>query len=225
MGNMKNTIILLFIIISLPAYCSYRPIIIKKELKAASFVGEIKFIGYDSIYINRYSDYIHPVKTDSITGKDVRVYTQDSIWVIIRIYFQKLASGNDSIYSADMYSTNNWICYNSRPDSLPRRISNGFWPRINDSCLIVIDSTQRVSLFALIDDERYIFWDPYPNWGYNSVFVFDALFECYPLDGRNSTNHAVFKHNADFFKMKYACQYHCAINKKTLWDEIINESP
>lgn len=221
---MKTLFLILLILTSVPAYCSYRPILIKKELQEASFVGEIKFIGYDSTRVSRYSESYYAVAIDSLTGKEIRVHTKDSVWVISTIYFQKL--GSDSIFSAEVRPLFSLVRYNSRPDTLPKeRVSNGFCPKINDTCLMVLDSTQRISVFALIEDDQYIFWDPYYNTGWNSVFVFDDLFEFYPLFGTNSENHSVFRRCADFFKMKHASQFHCAITRSILWDQIVNESP
>ena len=220
---MKYITTLILILSSFSAFCAFRPILIAKELKTASFVGEIKFIGYDSIHVSLYSDYHQLVKIDTVTHKEEIVHSTDSIWVISRIYYKKVGIGNDSTFSVELLRSYFRFSYKPLADSLPTKVSNGFWPRVNDTCLIVIDSKENVSLFASIENDNYVFWDPYPNSSWYSVFVFDDFFECYSTDGRNSSKSSNSMRVADFYKMKYACGYHCFIKRKTMWEEIVNK--
>lgn len=223
---MKILVVILMNIITAVAYCAYRPIDITKEIQNANFVGEIKFIGYDSILVSVYSDYYHPVRTDSLSGKSVRVENQDSVWIMSKIYYQVLNSTSDSILSADIYSNHSWGRYRAKPDHFENiRVSNGFWPKLNENCLMIIDSTLRVSVFASIDLDSYIFWDPYFNTGWNSVFLFDNFFEFYPKNGKNSANSSILESCAKFRGLKYASQYHCRIEKWILWNHIVDQSP
>lgn len=223
---MKILIAILLNIIPSVAYCAYRPIDIKKEIKNANFVGEIKFIGYDSILVSVYSDYYHPVRTDSLSGMSVRVENTDSVWIMSKIYYQVLNSKSDSILTAEIYSNHSWGGYRARPDQFEKKgVSNGFWPKLNENCLLIIDSTLKVSVFAAIELDSYIFWDPYFNSGWNSVFLFDNFFEFYPTNGKNSANSSIFESCAKFCGLKYASQYHCIIEKSILWNEIVDESP
>lgn len=220
--GLKHIFALLFVLSTVPAFAAYRPIDIEREIEHASFVGEITFIGYDSVLVSKYSEAYYAFETDSITGKEVRVGTMDSVWIITRVFYKINGREGDAIDSADVRQQFSWVSYHSLPDSLPRmRVSNGFWPRTNDTTLLVLDSTGQVSIFALLDGNQYIFWDPYPNSGMNSVFAFDDHFKNYPDYGRNSSNHVAMKHTADFLHKQHASQYHCAIRKSIFWKDVV----
>lgn len=211
----------LFLTLPSVLLASYRPVDIQKEIQTANYVGEVIFIGYDSTLVSRYSDFLHPIEVDSITGEVKRVENHDSVWVISKIYYKRMENSNDSIYSANLMNNRSWNRYLPRPDSLPsKRVSNGYWPRINENCLIVIDSLGAVSIFGSIEETKYVFWDPYPNAGWNTVFAFDAPFEYYPVAKKNSYKSSPFTVTAKFLNCEYACQFHCSIEKKLLWEMI-----
>jgi len=218
--------ILTLIIVTTNSFGRYRPIDVIKELNNANFVGEIIFVGYDSIKIREYSSGFHRILTDSITGKEYAdtIYS-DSVWNINVIHLKPIKSQKDTIFSFGIYRVYSWMYYVSRPDSLPKEFpSHGFWPRSGDTCLVVIDLNNKVSLFAMIENDKYIFWDPYVNSSMDSVFLFDPPFEHYPNDTENNID-------SDYYLIvkrygrTFACEYHCSINKKEFWNVVMHNSP
>jgi len=225
---MKQVIyILTLIIITSNSFGGTRTIDLINELNNANFVGEIIFIGYDSIKISKYSSGFHRVLTDSITSKKYAdTLYSDSVWNVNVIYFESIKPQIDTIISFGIYRVHSWIYYVQRPDTLPKEFpSHGFWPRSGDTCLAVIDLNNKVSLFAMVKDDKYIFWDPYVNSSSNSIFLFDSPFESYPNDTENDIGSETYVTIAKRYGRTFACQYHCSINKKVFWNEIMPNSP
>lgn len=216
---MRTFLLLLFtVLFSVTGMSAYRPIDIEKEIREANFVGEIEFLGYDSIQVPRFSGGFQATVIDSITGERV-LAKNDTIWIMSSIFYRKLGIDSDSIYSSPVRLQFSWIQYRARPEELPEKItSHNFWPRMSEQCLLVADSLGAVSLFAAIEDEAYIFWDPYPNSSWMSIFSFDEHFEFYPENGKNSENSSTIKYAAEFKSRKKACAYHCIIRKSLFWE-------
>lgn len=209
---------LLSLTVPLVTFASYRPIDIKKELQRASFVGEIEFLGYDSTYVSLYSDGFHPTVFDSTKNENARVGAKDSVWVISKIFYRPISIEIDSIYTSEILPNITGNQYIQRPHILPRNgISNGFWPKEHDTCIIIINGKNQVSVFGIEQGAEYVFWDPYFNSGLNTVFVFDDNFRFFGEEGKNSSNNRIMASTADFFQKKYACQYHCSVRTESFW--------
>lgn len=194
-----------------------RTIDITKEIKAYSYYGEIVFKGYDTTKVSEYSKFYQRVLKDPKTGKSYPDTNYvDSVWVLSGVHLFRLDTKEDLL--AKVYRMHSWINYLVRPDTLPSKFtSHGYWPKIGDTCLVILDSDGFVSVFALASQEKYIFWDPYVNSSWNSYFVFDSPFEYYP----NKPTDRLLKISisiAELYKRPFAGQYHCAIRRKEFWD-------
>ena len=208
-------IILLFACES--AFPYTRTIDIAKEIQSASYYGEIIFKGYDTTKVSEYSKSYQRVLKDPKTGKEYPDTNYvDSVWVLSGVHLFRLDTQTDLF--AKVYGMHSWVNYRARPDTLPSRLpSHGFWPKIGDTCLVIVDAKGFISVFALAKKDKYIFWDPYVNSSWNSYFVFDTPFEYYakkPAEKYLKIN----KRIAEMYKRQFAGQYHCAIRRKEFWD-------
>lgn len=57
-----------------------------------------------------------------------------------------------------------------------KRLAQGFWPAINDTVLLVKSKNNSINLFADIDKEDYVFWSPYHNSSWNTIFFANRPF-------------------------------------------------
>lgn len=220
---MRKSFQIVIVLVLLPSviFARYRAIDVTAEIKNAKYVGEIVFSGYDSVKICK-SYY---TKIDSITKIEYKVYF-DSVWNIQQIYYKKSSGINDSVFQVNLFEPHPWIYYLAPPVSLPApppHPSHGFWPRIGDTCLIVIDSLNRVSLFAMLVGDKYVFWDPYPNSGWVSIFAFSSPFEHFSKPPESNFEIRSCDRVATRFGRESAAFFHCAIKQEEFWNEVMTE--
>lgn len=175
---MKSIFTLALVIISGIAHAKYRLIDMKRELSEASFVGELILLKYNFDRIPEYSKRERKMILDSLTGKE---YTDssyiDSINVPKSIIFINPKNGDTLNFSVYQYFQ---ASYRARPDTLPSRFpSIGYWPKISDTSLVIVDNKGSISFFGLKENDTYVFWDPYWNSSWNTIFIFDKPFSPY----------------------------------------------
>ena len=159
---MKLILITIFFGFSINTHASFRLININKEIANASFCSEVIFTGYDSIKVPYYSSGFQRVLFDSITGKEIPDTNYvDSTYIMTGINYLPYLQMNAKTQYANCNSIYSWIRYKVRPETLPKKApSHGFWPKLNDTCLVIIDESGFISTFAIKSNGNYIFWDP-----------------------------------------------------------------
>ncbi len=217
---MKTVLIILLFGLGFNLNASFRLININKEITNSSFCAEVVFTGYDSLKVPYYSSKFQRVIIDSITGEEIADtnYT-DSTFMMTGISFLPYLKKGAKIQKANCIERYSLIRYHERPKILPKRIpSHGFWPKLNDTCLVILNASGFVSTFALKVDSDYIFWDPYYNINWISIFVFDHPFLKYPKEplmkvGSFAADKAKDEGVKDF------SYFHCKVKVKDFWSK------
>jgi hypothetical protein len=222
---MRSIIIFsLILLIDQSSFARYRAIDLQEELKTAAFVGELVFSKYDTIGIPKYSQYYQRILKDSITGKEHSdtIYT-DSVFVLNKLYFIDEHGNSTTGIKIRQQILHDY--YWPRPDTLPRKsFSFGYWPKVGDTCLVVVDKEGYISIFGLAKDNNYIFWDPYQNSSWISIFAFDAPFKSFPKPPSSAFDISSCERDAKRFNRQFACKYHCIINRDQFWNEVMQKN-
>ncbi|MCB0402457.1 MAG: hypothetical protein KDD41_10265 [Flavobacteriales bacterium] len=203
---MKNLLFIVLICVCVEGFAKTRFIDLAEELDSASFVGELVFIGYDSILV-----WKNP-HAGAISG--------DNIYNIHYGYFIDVSNG-DTVKYRPMDHWHNWNFYKERPEKFTEILkSNGYWPRIGDTCLVVINKESRISVFAKLEFDTYTFWDPYHNNSWTSFIAYDGPFEClkrYETDWYKGISDRL----AARTNRESGCAFHVVISKKAFWEEVM----
>ena len=205
---MKKLLLILFtILVGVNSYSKTRYIDLIEELDSANFVGEVIFIGYDSIKVEA-----NPHKgTISI----------DSVYNIHYAYFINTLN-RDTIKFKPMDHWHNENYYKERPEQFSEKLaSNGYWPKFGDTCLVVINKENRISLFAKIENKIYTFWDPYFNTSWTSFMSYNGPFDCTETFQKNKWLKNSSKSLAVRHKREGACAFHLVITKKLFWEDVM----
>jgi hypothetical protein len=206
--TIKHIAIIAFLLSSFSSKARWRTIDIEGELKSAKFVGEIVFLGYDTAQVPCYN----PV----FWAPDYKIQQDtNKVWDLQSISYLDLKSQEEkkaiTIKNLAMH-----IPYYTKEDVLRENYFHiGFWPKVGDTCLLILDSLNRVSFFGEILKEEYCFWDPYDNIDHNTHFYFYPPFKRSNVEGfhkRMEKNYDTF-----FDKIKKENQsfgiYYCQIRK------------
>jgi hypothetical protein len=226
MNAMKRSLLLLVVLIPFFSLAKYRPIDLLAEIKSAAYVGEVIFTGYDSVKVSKYTKRNPLMVTDPKTGqKYADTLFLDSLYIIKTLYIKTIYEGN-SILTIGNCNAFSRSVYVERPDRLPGASpSHGFWPAIGDTCLVVIGSNYLVSVFASLDNNQYIFWDPYTNSSNTSIFAFDDPFKPLPGNTQTDAQNTSARNLADSFGRAYGSHFHCTVDKDVFWKEVMKRQP
>ncbi|HKC69295.1 MAG TPA: hypothetical protein VKG26_13750 [Bacteroidia bacterium] len=194
-----------------------RTIDIYDEIKNAILVEEVIFKSYDTIKVSEYSKSYQRILTDKKTGKEYNDTNYvDSVWVLNKVHYISTDSLHKKI-ETKVYCLHSWSKYYSRPNLLPRQLCCGYWPKINDTCLLVVDKKGATSFLGLYQHGKYIFWDPNLNTSYITFFIFDPPFDYYykppsKLEARETS------YMGNYTNRKFTSLNTCCIKKTDFWN-------
>jgi hypothetical protein len=181
-------IVLLFCCANVQAKSRY--VYLEKELRAASYAGEVVITGYAT-------------KTDSVSGK---------------LIIQSISCrSKDSTFTLLPWSKTQFpVAYNLTSSMPKREVEEGYWPDIGDTVLVVTDGDNRVSLFAEIMKEEYKFWSPYSTDAWTTVFYFNAPAKIVAYPGKLKKLQQNLEKHAMTEGYAYGSLYHCLLPKSEL---------
>lgn len=199
-------VILTTIIFQATSYAYTRQIYLDYELKKAKTIKEIIIRGYTS-------------RMDT--------FTQQSPISIQKVIDKMMYSLASKPHSTLIYKTPNTPWMNAaayydvlkRPDIIKRKINEGYWPAIGDTVLVVIDSTDRISIFAEITKQKeYKFWSPYHTTSWNTIFLSHTPFKPVPSASHNKKNYDILQESAkELWRVEFASSFYCLIDKQKFW--------
>jgi hypothetical protein len=210
-------ILTLFLLSSYSAESKWRSIALEEELKSAQFVGEIVFLGYDTAQV----PYYNPV----FWAPDYKIQQDtNKVWDLDSIFYLDLSCQKQK-KAATIKNLAMHIPYYTKEDVLREDYFHiGFWPKIGDTCILILDSLNRVSFFGEILKEDFRFWDPYDNTYHNTHFYFQKPFKRTDQEGFHKRMEKSFE--TFFDKIKEENQsfgvYYCQIRKDDFEDWIKN---
>ena len=211
-------IILTFLILILFQSISFgytRDIRLDKELKEATLIKEIVIINYTSRIDTL--PYQEPVGISKVIDKMIYIYLDnpDSILTYSPPY--------TGLVNATPYFD---IAKND--SSFNPKVSEGYWPPIGDTVLVVFNTEKKITLFAeLIKTNKieYKFWSPYHTSSWNTIFYFNAPFKPIKPTNPKSFYSKIWNNLQERAKRQgyqFASQFHSIIDKKEFWIYIDN---
>jgi hypothetical protein len=199
-------VILNTIIFQAVSHAYTRQIYLDQELKRAKTIIEIIIRGYTS-------------RMDT--------FTYQSPISIEKVIDKMMYSLAYNPYSTLIYKTPNTPWINAatyydvlkHPDTVKRKVNEGYWPAIGDTVLVVIDSTNTISIFAEITKQKeYKFWSPYHTSSWNTIFLSHAPFKPVPSASFDKKAFDRLQESAkDFWKVEFASSFYCLIDKLEFW--------
>ena len=210
------TILLTVITTSVFGYTRW--VYIDQELKNASLIKEIVIVDYSSKYdTSKYQDQ-----------ETVRKFISEMTYHFI--------GEPDSTYKyspplTGVLFSNPYYDISTKDSSYNRRVSEGYWPAIGDTVLVVFNKTNAITLFAEVigaKHKKYKFWSPYHTSSWNTFFYANEPFQAYipseaePYYSYNLKIQEAIKRDAERQGYEFSSQYHCLIAKNELWDYLEN---
>ncbi|MFY7734357.1 MAG: hypothetical protein ACOVSR_12800 [Bacteroidia bacterium] len=199
-------VILITIFFHAVSYAYTRQIYLDQELKRGKTIKEIIIRGYTS-------------RMDT--------FTQQSPITIEKVIDKMMYSLVSNPSSTLIYKTPNTPWINAaayydvlkRPDTIKRKVNEGYWPAIGDTVLVVIDSTNRISIFAEITKQKeYKFWSPYHTTSWNTIFLSHAPFKPVPSASHSKENYDRLQESAkELWRVEFASSFYCLIDKIEFW--------
>lgn len=170
-----------------------REVFLDRELETAGYVGEVVVVGYevlDSILEQHQASLVAGMRCQTTDGTDtVLTFIPDARYTARLLYADEDTAG---IYD------------------------EGYWPRVNDTVLVVINNSGVISLFAEISEEGYVFWSPYLTSSWITIFYFNAPAQPVATKGLVDDISALAEDGHAVEGYAFTSAFHCLLPKEEL---------